>query len=296
MLSREPGPGDIATKKEMAESVLRAIQTLPEPERTVTTLFYINGYSQNDIAAFLEVPATTVNNRLHKSRERLRERMMNMVADEMKSHPLPEKFPERIKLLLELPHPLEIPGHPVQRLWREIRGLLPDLEIVELDEVCDKSLSVLRPEQLEKHVFRIDAKRMLRPEFTSQVLDLWLRQGGPVRWITAGRLFRPTERETGKLLQVFHQAEVLWTGEGFDDRRCTEIIFDLAAGLLPSIHVREGKPYGLRGVPRCRNFEALWDGQWIGIGGGGAVSQELLIKARLDPKRLARISHSPSTG
>ena len=44
--SREPEPGEIVANKEMAESVLRAIQTLPEPERTVTTLFYINGYSQ----------------------------------------------------------------------------------------------------------------------------------------------------------------------------------------------------------------------------------------------------------
>ena len=92
LASREPEPSDIAAKKEMAESVLRAIQALPEPERTVTTLFYINGYSQNDIADFLEVPATTVNNRLHKSRERLRERIMNMVADEIRSHPLPDDF------------------------------------------------------------------------------------------------------------------------------------------------------------------------------------------------------------
>ena len=89
--SREPEPGDIVAKKEMAESVLRAIQALPEPERTVTTLFYINGYSQNDIADFLEVPATTVNNRLHTSRKRLKERMMNMVANELqKAKPGPE--------------------------------------------------------------------------------------------------------------------------------------------------------------------------------------------------------------
>jgi RNA polymerase sigma factor (sigma-70 family) len=90
--SREPEPGDIAAKKEMAESVLRAIQALPEPERTVTTLFYINGYSQKDIADFLEVPATTVNNRLHTSRKRLKERTMNMVADELQNAKLGPEF------------------------------------------------------------------------------------------------------------------------------------------------------------------------------------------------------------
>jgi phenylalanyl-tRNA synthetase alpha subunit len=185
---------------------------------------------------------------------------------------------------------LEIEGHPVRKLWREIRKLLPDLEVIELDEVCDKSSSVLPPDQLAKHVYHIDDRRMLRPEFTSQILERWLRCGGPVRWITAGRLFRPADAETGKLLQVFHQAEVLWAGEGFDDRRCAEIVLDLASKLLPGVRVREGKPYGFRGVPQCRNFEALWDGQWSAIGGGGAVSEELLVKAHTDPKRMGVVS------
>ncbi|MGD0999310.1 MAG: sigma-70 family RNA polymerase sigma factor [Candidatus Brocadiia bacterium] len=100
--SREPEPGDIAAKKEMAESVLRAIRTLPEPERTVTTLFYINGYSQNDIADFLEVPATTVNNRLHSSRTRLKERMMNMVTHELRKNTLPEDFRQRVLTLAQI--------------------------------------------------------------------------------------------------------------------------------------------------------------------------------------------------
>jgi RNA polymerase sigma factor (sigma-70 family) len=62
-----PGPPEQAQRREMAAAVLAAVRSLPEAERTVTTLFYIDGYSHSDIAEFLEVPVTTVNNRLHAS-------------------------------------------------------------------------------------------------------------------------------------------------------------------------------------------------------------------------------------
>ena len=83
--SDRPGPDKRAERLEMADRVLSAIRSLPENERTVTTLFYIDGYSQKDIAEFLEVPVTTVNNRLHASRNRLKERMIAMVAEELQS-------------------------------------------------------------------------------------------------------------------------------------------------------------------------------------------------------------------
>jgi hypothetical protein len=39
----------------MRERVRAAIQTLPEGQRLATILFYINGYSQEEIAGFLEI-------------------------------------------------------------------------------------------------------------------------------------------------------------------------------------------------------------------------------------------------
>ena len=87
-----PGPADIAESRDLAQRVREAISGLPDQQRVVTTLFYINGYSHNDIAEFLEVPAKTVKSRLHASRTRLRERMIDMVEDELKSNKLPEEF------------------------------------------------------------------------------------------------------------------------------------------------------------------------------------------------------------
>lgn len=90
--SGAPDPAIVAERADMKDKVIAAIKALPENERMVTTLFYINGYSQNDIARFLEVPVTTVKNRLHASRKRLKERMLHMVDKTLKSFPLPADF------------------------------------------------------------------------------------------------------------------------------------------------------------------------------------------------------------
>jgi RNA polymerase sigma factor (sigma-70 family) len=49
----------------------RLIDALPSAEREVTLLFYVKQCSHNEIASFLGLPLSTVNNRLHQARERL---------------------------------------------------------------------------------------------------------------------------------------------------------------------------------------------------------------------------------
>lgn len=96
------GPDQTVEQREMRGEVLRAIRELPPPQREVTTLFYVNGYSQRDIAEFLEVPVTTVKNRLNASRRRLKERMLNMVSNELKTSAAGPDFVARIRKVLEL--------------------------------------------------------------------------------------------------------------------------------------------------------------------------------------------------
>lgn len=91
---------------ETQEEVLAAIRALPEHERIVTMLFYINGYSQKEIGEFLEVPVTTVKKRLYDSRKRLERRMMDMVRTTLWENALPEDFAER---LLRFPFPKREP-------------------------------------------------------------------------------------------------------------------------------------------------------------------------------------------
>lgn len=78
-----PDPADAAETREMQRMVQRAIAALPEAERLATTLFYIAGYSQQEIAECLEVPVSTIKKRLYTSRQRLKERMIDMAHDQL---------------------------------------------------------------------------------------------------------------------------------------------------------------------------------------------------------------------
>jgi len=90
--SQMDGPDANVERMEMKEEVLAAIQSLPDGQRIATTLFYINGYSQSEVADFLEVPVSTVKKRLHDSRRKLKERMLDMVADKLKENAPDERF------------------------------------------------------------------------------------------------------------------------------------------------------------------------------------------------------------
>lgn len=83
LLSPLPEPAEAAEVSERQEVVRRAVRALPESERDVVALFYLGGYAQTEIARFLEVPPTTVNNRLHAARGRLRRSMLAMVEEDL---------------------------------------------------------------------------------------------------------------------------------------------------------------------------------------------------------------------
>ena len=85
-------PSRAVAERELQQRVLAAVRALPERERTVTALYYIDGYSQRDIADFLEIPVSTVKSRLHTSRTRLKQGVLPMVDQALKSSPLPDRF------------------------------------------------------------------------------------------------------------------------------------------------------------------------------------------------------------
>ena len=99
--SDSPGPHRIAEKREIHKAVLEAVGSLPEKERAATTLFYIDGYSQSEVADFLDVPVTTVKNRLHKARNMLREGLLEMVSDTLKSSAPDDSFGRAVRAKIE---------------------------------------------------------------------------------------------------------------------------------------------------------------------------------------------------
>jgi len=81
-----PSPDRLAESRELAGRVRAALDALPEPQRLATVLYYLGDYSQGEVAAYLGVPVTTVKKRLYAARQRLRERMLDMVEEELRAN------------------------------------------------------------------------------------------------------------------------------------------------------------------------------------------------------------------
>ncbi len=65
-------PEQIAEQNERVVAVRKAIAALDENQRTVITLFDINGLSYEEISAILKCPLGTVKSRLYRARDSLR--------------------------------------------------------------------------------------------------------------------------------------------------------------------------------------------------------------------------------
>jgi RNA polymerase sigma factor (sigma-70 family) len=90
-LARDTGTHEVGLdhsteRRQLVQKVLRAVSELPDKQRVVTMLFYVDGYTQNDIGRFLDVPISTVNKRLYTARETLKERMVEVVKDDLEQH------------------------------------------------------------------------------------------------------------------------------------------------------------------------------------------------------------------
>jgi RNA polymerase sigma factor (sigma-70 family) len=186
--SARPGPAEDAEREETVRQVLDAIRSLPEHERTVTALYYIDGYSQQEVADFLEIPATTVNSRLHSSRNRLKKRMMAMVADTLKSNaPDRNEARDMVSFLLEFAQRTG-DGQPIVAALKEmledteserLRGVIQHMEAkISAGGCVSESLKELEG-LLPPMVLTLieDGERFGILDLTLQCAAEWLRDG-----------------------------------------------------------------------------------------------------------------------
>ena len=82
-ISPHGSPHQAAEKREVAWQVRQAIATLTPAQRSVVLLFYLGGHSQNQIAEWLDVPVTTVKRRLYTARHKLKEKMIEMIREDL---------------------------------------------------------------------------------------------------------------------------------------------------------------------------------------------------------------------
>ena len=278
-------PSQAAEDREMRQAVLQAIRSLPDAERTATTLYYINGYSQTDIAEFLEIPAGTVKSRLAASRNRLKQRMIHMVADELKSHPLSEQFPREIQELLSMPRPLEIEAHPVRQVARAIQEALRDYEPIEGEEVVAKGLYGVGSGLPD--AYQVDEDRVLRTETSVITFNAITGRTPPVRIMMAGRVFRDNP-EDAVHSRAFHQFEALCIEAGADEKAMTEAVEKAIHAALPSTNLRWGEAdFGYPKVDCARETFIEHGGEWMEIAGCGMLTAQTLSEAGYDPQAVS---------
>jgi RNA polymerase sigma factor (sigma-70 family) len=82
LASGAPDPSALAETRELQRRVRAAIDALPEADRLPVTLFYLAGYAQQEIAAIMELPLTTIKKRLFSARQRLRALMDDFVREQ----------------------------------------------------------------------------------------------------------------------------------------------------------------------------------------------------------------------
>jgi RNA polymerase sigma-70 factor (ECF subfamily) len=116
-------------RQELRDQVMAAIGQLSKKQRETTTLFYINDYSQEEIARIQEVPIGTVKRRLYDARGKLKEEMIGLVEDVLKSGAPKEDFGERVFDILSR---YQRPAVPWQK-WDEIESELRQIGTQGLD-------------------------------------------------------------------------------------------------------------------------------------------------------------------
>ena len=283
--SDRPGPAESAEKREIVDKVLEAVRSLPEDERSATTLFYINGYSYRDIAEFLEVPVTTVKNRLRASRKELKERMVAMLDETLKANAPGESFSRKvIDELLARPRPLEIEGHPVRQVWELIQAALPDYEVIAALEV--EKRGTLRSELEDAYpAYHMHNDRILRTHTTTATMKAMRGRTAPARLLAAGRCFRP-DKEDQHHQKVFHQVDALCVEEGAGTHMLEQALAKVVNAVLGVVELR-CQEYGYDFVDEGQDVYAKLEGRWLEVAGCGLLKEETLRESGYDPEAVA---------
>jgi F-type H+-transporting ATPase subunit beta len=97
-------PETALEESQTRQAIQLAVAALPSTQRQITTLFYIKGYSQNEISDFLELPLTSIKKSLYTARKRLKHRMINMLQDQLQSNKpsRDDAFTNKVKYFLAL--------------------------------------------------------------------------------------------------------------------------------------------------------------------------------------------------
>ena len=114
------------TDVQRRNSIMEALEDLPEDSRLLVELRYLGGYNSQEIAKLLGMKPGTVRYRLHRAIKSLKEEFQ-MVEEKLQSQQLPEDFADDVlKSLGRLKgRVIGINGEPLGNIHLELDQLLP---------------------------------------------------------------------------------------------------------------------------------------------------------------------------
>jgi len=221
-----------------SEVVKTALENLPENERIVVILHYVDGYSYSEIARFLGVTEDSVRGRLYRGRAKIKSEVLKMAEDAFDENSLDEKF------VVET----------VNRAVREAHDAY----------LVDKSLSRKKVEEAQSYIKQIDITAIKDPiEMGKALLGLSIREfvlddieQAKLHLADAETLFRKANYEEGiqdcraqmayerihqgnlqAAYELFMQVEDYWKQRRLQDATITNYQYLAIARALESIGI-----------------------------------------------------------
>jgi RNA polymerase sigma factor (sigma-70 family) len=92
----DPVKEDISPSDELQEIVFSALSALPSKNQVVIALFYLDDLSYKEIGDFLGLPISTIQSRLQRARQQLKEEVLKMAEDIFQNNKLGSKFTQKV--------------------------------------------------------------------------------------------------------------------------------------------------------------------------------------------------------
>lgn len=223
-----PTPEEACEKKELQTLVMKAIEALPEKNRLVVTLFYLNGHSYNEIADFLDITPTTVQSRLQRARKQLKKEMLNMVEKDFGEKKIGLEFAEdtvkavrelsetlKESLPLELLEYVRLPQEERRKrpksIFAPLRDSFPPEKFAEMEQQrTHLAISELSPEQREYlrraiykfHLLSLADDIVNQPEWFSDFDNCQVEFGRYPDGKSYIRIFRPNPDGSAMSIQI----------------------------------------------------------------------------------------------
>ena len=197
---------------ELGPALARAIVGLRGEDRKLCERYYHGGWTTARLADEMKISEAAVRKRLQRIRERLRKGIAMNEID----------LPERIVELLSKPNLTALPENPVGAVWEAFKRQYDGFTEVELAEKIDpdKVRDIFADAgngSLEEYLTAASRQQWLRRELTMPMVMEAVGREAPVRLIATGKTYRIDDEESSTRLHAFHQAEVLWIGEGLSE-------------------------------------------------------------------------------